>query len=83
MENSYLKFLGLPQNLIFVHDHGAAWDIFTIGFYRNLKQFAESADIPYEREEEAALAAGFEAANRIGTYLRTLISEHHDTLAWR
>ena len=81
MENSYLERLGRPQNLIFIHDQGAAWDIFTIGCYRDLKHFAESADISEEKEEEAARHAGFEAANRIGTYLRTLIHQHHDTLA--
>ena len=58
-----------------------AWDIFTIGCYRDLKHFAESADISEEKEEAAARHAGFEAANRIGTYLRTLIYQHHDTLA--
>ena len=26
MENAYLKELGRPQNLIFTHDQGAAWD---------------------------------------------------------
>ena len=81
MENSYLERLGRPQNLIFTHDQGAAWDIFTIGCYRDLKHFAESADISEEKEEEAARHAGFEAANRIGIYLRTLIHQHHDTLA--
>ena len=81
MENSYLERLGRPQNLIFTHDQGAVWDIFTIGCYRDLKHFAESADISEEKEEEAARHAGFEAANRIGTYLRTLIHQHHDTLA--
>ena len=81
MENTYLERLGRPQNLIFTHDQGAAWDIFTIGCYRDLKHFAESADISEEKEEKAARHAGFEAANRIGTYLRTLIHQHHDTLA--
>ncbi|MCZ6819885.1 MAG: hypothetical protein O7G31_10405, partial [Calditrichaeota bacterium] len=81
MENIYLEKLARPQNLIFTHDQGAAWDIFTIGCYRDLKHFAESVDIPEDKEEEAARRAGFEAANRIGTYLRTLIHQHHDTLA--
>ncbi len=81
MENAYLKALGRPENLIFTHEQGAAWDLFTIGFYRDLKHYAESADIPEEKEEEAAKRAGFAGANFIGTYLRTLIHEHHDTLA--
>lgn len=81
MENAYLKSLKRPENLIFVRDQGAAWDLFTIGTFRDLKHFAESAGIPEADQEAAAKAAGFEAANRIGPYLRTLISLHHDTLA--
>jgi len=81
MENAYLKTLKRPENLIFVRDQGAAWDLFTIGAYRDLKHFAESAGIPESEQEAAARAAGFEAASRIGPYLRTLISSHHDTLA--
>jgi hypothetical protein len=81
MENAYLKALKRPENLIFVRDQGAAWDLFTIGPYRDLKHFAESAGIPESDQEAAAKAAGFEAANRIGPYLRTLINSHHDTLA--
>ena len=81
MENAYLKALKRPDNFIFVRDQGAAWDLFTIGAYRDLKHFAESAGIPEAEQEAAAKAAGFEAANRIGPYLRTLISSHHDTLA--
>jgi hypothetical protein len=81
MENAYLKSLKRPENLIFVRDQGAAWDLFTIGAYRDLKHFAESAGIPEADQDAAAKAAGFEAANRIGPYLRTLISSHHDTLA--
>ena len=81
MENSYLKALKRPENFIFVRDQGAAWDLFTIGAYRDLKHFAESAAIPEADQEAAAKSAGFEAANRIGPYLRTLIRSHHDTLA--
>ena len=81
MENAYLKALKRPENLIFVREAGASWDLFTIGPYRDLKHFAESAGIPELDQEAAAKAAGFEAANRIGPYLRTLISSHHDTLA--
>lgn len=81
MENAYLNTLKRPENLIFVRDQGAAWDAFTIGAYRDLKHFAESADIPEAAQEAAAKAAGFASANRIGPYLRTLISSHHDTLA--
>ena len=81
MENAYLKALKRPENFIFVRDQGAGWDLFTLGLYRDIKHYAESADIPPKDQESAAKAAGFEAANRIGPYLRTLISAHHDTLA--
>jgi hypothetical protein len=81
MENAYGKELGRPRNLIFVRDQGAAWDLFTIGCYRDLKHYAESADIPESAQEAAARAAGFPGAKGIGPYLRTLIREHHDTLA--
>ena len=80
-ENAYLKALALPQNSIFVRDSGAAWDLFTIGAYRDLKHYASSADVPEEKQEEAARAAGFDGMKGIGPYLRTLISLHHDTLA--
>ena len=81
MENDYSKRLDLPQNLIFVRDCGAPWDLFTIGAYRDLKHYAESADIPADKQEEAAKAAGFDGSKAIGPYLRTLIALHHDTLA--
>ena len=81
MENAYLKRLQRPANFIFVRDQGAAWDLFTIGAYRDLKHFAESASISESEQDVAAKAVGFAAANRIGPYLRTLISSHHDTLA--
>ncbi|MBI3662323.1 MAG: hypothetical protein HY234_04650 [Acidobacteria bacterium] len=80
MENEYSKKLDRPQNFIFVRDQGAAWDLFTIGVYRDLKHYAESADIPVKLQEEAAKLAGFESASAIGPYLRTLIRTHHDTL---
>jgi len=81
MENAYLKALGRPQNAIFVRDQGASWDLFTIGFYRDVKHYAESADIPEVSQEAAAKAAGFESVRGIGPFLRTLIVSHHDTLA--
>ena len=81
MENTYLRTLKRPENFIFVRDQGAAWDLFTLGFYRNLKHYAESADISESDQEAAARTAGFEGASRIGPYLRSLIAMHHDTLA--
>jgi hypothetical protein len=81
MENAYLAALDRPQNLIFERVAGAAWDLFTIGVYRDIGHFAASDELPALRREAAAKAAGFEGADRIGTYLRTLIDSHHDTLA--
>jgi hypothetical protein len=81
MENAYAAALGQPQNFIFVRDQGAAWDIFTIGVYRNLKHYAESSDVTPEAQAAAAKSAGFTSAADIGPYLRTLIRLHHDTLA--
>ncbi|HMC32336.1 MAG TPA: hypothetical protein VKL99_15990 [Candidatus Angelobacter sp.] len=81
MENAYAKSLKEPENFIFVRDQGAAWDIFTIGVFRDLKHYAESADVPAKEQEAAAKAAGFEAPAQIGPYLRRFIREHHDTLA--
>ena len=81
MENAYSKALALPQNLIFVREAGAAWDLFTIGAYRDLKQYASNGDVPEAKQEEAAKAAGFEGVKAIGPYLRTFIALHHDTLA--
>jgi hypothetical protein len=81
MENEYLKTLKRPENFIFVRDQGASWDLFTLGTYRDLKHYAESANISEADQEAAAKAAGFEGAKFIGPYLRTLINRHHDTLA--
>ncbi len=81
MENEYLRRIGRPQNLVFAKALGGSWDSFTLGFYRDIKHYAESADTPADLQQEAAVAAGFEGADKIGTYLRELISRHNDTLA--
>src|SRR5262249_43540368 len=81
MENTYARALKEPENFIFVRDQGAPWDIFTIGVFRDLKHYAESADVPAKDQEAAAKAAGFDAPSQIGPYLRRFIREHHDTLA--
>ncbi|MGA8142826.1 MAG: hypothetical protein WB987_02925 [Candidatus Acidiferrales bacterium] len=81
MENAFSHAVKAPENFIFVRDQGAAWDLFTIGCYENLKHYAQSADVPAADAEAAAKAAGFESAAQIGPYLRTLIALHRDTLA--
>ncbi len=81
MENAYRAGIDRPLNLIFTRVAGAAWDLYTIGFYSDIKHFAGSADVPDQLAETSARAAGFEGADRIGTYMRTLIQWHRDTLA--
>lgn len=80
MENDYLRMVGRDENLVLRKRMGGAWDAVTIGFYRDLTHYAESASIPAEQQEVAAKAAGFEGAAMIGAYLRSLIASHHDTL---
>lgn len=81
MENVYLQGIDRDTNLIFTKVMGGAADCFTLGFYRDIKHFAESADIPIEKEDAAAKAAGFESVYTISPYLRSLILKHYDTLA--
>lgn len=81
MENAYARAIKQPDNFIFVRDQGASWDMFTIGCFRDLKHYAQSADVPKEAAEAAAKSAGFDSAASIGPYLRRFIADHHDTLA--
>jgi hypothetical protein len=81
MENAYSQALHEPSNFIFVRDQGAAWDIFTIGVFRDLKHYAEGTTLSPQEQDAAAKAAGFESPSQIGPYLRRFIREHHDTLA--
>ncbi len=83
MENVYLEQLARPKNFIFTRDMGAAWDLFTLGVYRDLKHYAETVDIPQDKQEAAARTAGFQSVAQIGPYLRTFIRSHHDTLGSR
>lgn len=80
MENAYQVAMGRPENMIFVRDQGAVWDIFTLGCYRDLKHWAESPDIPKEKRGAAARQAGFKGPDEIGPYMRTLIDMHRDTM---
>jgi hypothetical protein len=80
MENAYLYGIGRQQNLIFTRDQGAAWDLFTMGCYKDMAQWAASSDISKEKREAAAIEAGFEGSDKIGPYMRTLILMHRDTI---
>jgi len=81
MENAVERALARPEDLIFTRVAGAVWDVVTVGTYRDIKHYAESADIPAARQDSAARVAGYTSADAIGPYLRTLIATHHDTLA--
>jgi hypothetical protein len=80
MENAFNRERGRGGTLIFVHDQGAAWDVITLGVYRDWRHYAESDAIPAEVNAAAARKAGFESADAIGPYMRTLIATHRDTL---
>ena len=81
MESAYATFLNRPELFIFVRDQGAAWDVFSIDFYRDIKQYAEAADIPADKQQAAARAAGYTGPDQIGPYFRSVLAYHHDTLA--
>jgi hypothetical protein len=81
MENVYLRELKRRPNQIFTRSFGPSWDIFTIGFYKDIKDYAASSDIPADEKNRAAKQAGFQGTSTIGSYLRELLLEHHDTLA--
>ncbi|MEM7281762.1 MAG: hypothetical protein AAF438_09065 [Pseudomonadota bacterium] len=81
MENRYLKITGQTDNFIFQSVAGTDVDIFTIGFYTSMVDFASSSPPSDEEGERVAREVGFESRGAIGTYLRSLISKHFDTLA--
>ena len=80
MENVFNRERGRGGTLIFVHDQGAAWDVITLGVYRDWRHYAEQESIPADVSAAAARKAGFAGPDAIGPYMRTLISTHRDTL---
>ncbi len=80
MENVYAVETGRPYNMIFVRDQGAAWDLFTLGCYRDLQHWAGTGDLSKEKRQAAARKAGFGSPDEIGPYMRTLIDMHRDTM---
>jgi hypothetical protein len=80
MENMYAVGNGRPENMIFVRDQGAVWDLFTLGCYRDLQHWAESSSLPKEKRDAIARQAGFADAESIGPTMRTLIDMHRDTM---
>jgi hypothetical protein len=80
MENVFNRERGRGGTLIFVHDQGAAWDVITLGVYRDWRHYAEQEAIPADVTAAAAKKAGFATPDAVGPYMRTLISTHRDTL---
>jgi hypothetical protein len=80
MEDDYSRRIGRPDNLVFTRIGGAAWDAFTIGYFRDLQHYAEPSGRSAAEEDAAAVAAGFASRGDIGAYLRRFIALHHDTL---
>jgi len=80
MENVYGAAGGRPYNMIFVRDQGAAWDIYTLGCYRDLQHWAAPSPLTKDEREAAAKKAGFAGADAIGPTMRTLIDFHRDTM---
>ncbi len=80
MENVYQTGIGRPETMIFVRDQGAAWDLFTLGCYKDIKHWAGTSDIPKDRRDAAARLAGFADADAIGPTMRTFIDMHRDTM---
>ena len=81
-ENVFYAGIDHRPNFIFTRVFGPSWDIFTIGWYKDLHDFA-GPEVSFETEDQSAKDAGFKGVNYIGSYLRSLISEHHDTLAYK
>lgn len=81
-ENQFYAGIEHRPNFIFTRVFGPSWDNFTIGFYEDMHDFA-GPEVPFEKEDQAAKDAGFDGVNFIGSYLRSLLAEHHDTLAWK
>jgi len=80
-ENAYLQAIGRKTNMIFVGDQGSDIDVFTIGFYKNLQDFAKPSTATPEQSLKAAVENGFKSNNHIGFNLREFLAYHHDTLA--
>jgi hypothetical protein len=78
-ENQFYSGIDHRPNLIFTRVMGPSWDVFTLGGYTDLHDFAGPA-VAFEEEDAAAKSAGFAGVNFIGSYLRSLLLDHHDTL---
>ena len=62
MENDFLARTGKPVNFIFRKVTGAAWDAFTIGFYRDLRPYVclcRYPDCTHTHEADCAIKDAF------------------------
>ena len=80
MESAYQVAIGRPATMTFVRDLGAAWDMFSLGCYRDLQHWASTNDVSKETREAAARRVGFSGASAIGPTMRSLIDYHRDTI---
>ena len=80
MENAYQVAMGRPEYMTFVRQEGAAWDMFSLGCYRDMLHWADTGNIPKDKKDLAARQAGFKDSAEIGPYMRTLIDMHRDTM---
>lgn len=81
MENIYYNETNRSGNVIFVTKFGSDVDNFTLGFYKDMVDFATDPDLTDKQFEDAALKAGFESRSTIGLYLRKFLVGHNDTIA--
>ncbi|MEP0005964.1 MAG: hypothetical protein ABJ387_00840 [Balneola sp.] len=81
MENIYYNETNRDGNVIFVTKFGSDVDNFTLGFYKDMIDFATDPDLTDKEFEDAALKAGFESRATIGLYLRKFLVGHNDTIA--
>lgn len=81
-ENAVLVEIDTSANFVFVGRFGADWDVMTIGFYESLSAYAAAGSgISPEEEDRAARAHGFDGIGDLAPSLRSLLTEHSDTLA--
>ena len=80
MENAYQVEMGRPEYMTFVRQEGAAWDMFSLGCYRDMLHWADTGNIPKDKKDLAARRAGFKDSAEIGPTMRTLIDIHRDTM---
>lgn len=83
IENDFIERIGQRPNVIFNVRFGSDFDIFTVGFYRDLQEYATPANVTPQQSNEAAIAAGFKNRADVSFLLRELIVGHQDTLAVR